>query len=500
MDLNRITENDIVEVNAPLFNDADNEDTIINPDYSSSNTNNTVQMTNKAGHKLKELLTRTKQNRREIFQLSIICCIIGVATNSTTINTPFYPNYAEDVKHVNSALVGVVIGMGSFLVFIFQALMGIFINVLGIKFLYLSSSIIFAVNFLLMSLLPLMLTEHFIIYSFIFIVFQSYSLAGISLASYSIGVSLFPNYQNTAISIIDFVGGIGYITGPIIGGELYHNIGYTYTFVVTGIIMVLILVLVIFILPWLKDRQIESEGYKDYLKIFQLLKKSNVLVIFINNILVSVAWSILYPTYGPFLKHTYCTRADIRGYAYSMGSISYTVTLPFIGYLTDKIKSVRIFIFIGLLMQASGLLLTSPIGYIFTNRPDIAHANLTCSLNSNAISGLPATTQLLVISFIGQLLLGSGSVFAFNPSYPDFKKHTSNLNMPSIDERLIVLRGTSYYLGDGFGPIISSFLINYINFDQLLIIFIAIQFLSLILVSSSTAGNFIAKMVRNKRT
>lgn len=446
--------------------------------------------------KLENSLKILRSQWSSILLFIILCFIAGISTCTVSIYFPFYPTYAEDKKYLSSSFVGFVMGMISLFVFLFCFLFGIFINVFGVKFLFLSGFIVMTGTFSLMWFHPLMLSTPFAIYSVIFAIMQSYGIAATAIPAYSIGMNLFPQHKNFVISLIDFSTGIGYMIGPALGGELYDHIGYSGTYLVTAILSGVGLITLIFFLPFLRLDSIEKEDYRDYINMFKFLKSGNVLVIVLNNVFVSMSWSILYSTYGRFLVTTYCVSSSIVGYAFAIPNFSYTFSLPVIGYLTDKISSVRIFIFIGLLLLALGLLLIPPAGYIFNDRPDIVYPNLTCPSHGDPSNGLGDSTKFIVISFIGQFILGIGFVLAYNPSFPDLKKHTRLFNLPNMDEKLSALRTASYYLGDGTGPIVSGILINYISFDHLLLIFICIMFILILLIGFSTLVNMNEKRLK----
>ena len=431
-----------------------------------------------------------------LFLISISCTF---TINCSTMFFPFYPNYAEDFKNVSPFIIGNITGLLYFVVFIFCILFGIFIKTLGPKFLFFTGYLVLSVSLFLYGFLDRVDTFWFIFYSYILTVTMSIGLAAIYTSSYSLGMALFPKNQNTVLAIIDTIGGIGYIIGPIEGGLLYANFGWSWTWIINSILMLVCTIFSLIYLPLIKIDKVESESLKDYLNIFRIIPNINVLAVIFVNLVITICWSYQYTSLGPFLERTYNSTSETIGYVFSVPNISYTVLLPIIGIVSERIGA-RFFIWLSLPVQLIALILTPPMYYLFPNRFHFPRDTVNISLFSLPES--TNTTSYIGVTFIGQFLIGVGYTLTFGAMYVDMENNLSKKlkkKLNNLPEILSSVRISSYFLANGMGPIVSGILEPVLSFDDETMIFIFLIIATFLFFTPLSIWNIIYSQIKRKK-
>ena len=432
--------------------------------------------------------------KRALF-LFIISITLGVSIHCTNILLPFYPIYSEDVKSVSPRIVGAVFGTLSFLVFFFSIIFGMFIDLFGPKFLYFSGNLVVTGTLFLFGFIDKMSPFWFDLYSFLFIVNFSYGLAAVSISSYSICMFLFPRNHNTVLALIDSISGVGFITGPIVGGLLYGNTSWLSTFSINTAIMLLCTVASLLLLFFLKLDSVQGESLTNYLNIFRLLPNPNIIAVIIVNIVLTLSWSYQYTSLGPFLERTYNSSTSTIGYALSTPNISYILLLPIIGVISERFGS-RFFIWISIPIQICALILTPPLYYIFLDRAFVTRESVNINASLIPVHENNVHNNYIFVTFIGQVLVGTGYTLAYGPMYVDMKQHISEelrtklVNLPEI---LSSIRMATFFLANGLGPMSSGFIESGLSFDDETFIFILILMATFVFFTILSFANFMFK-------
>ena len=434
---------------------------------------------------------------RRVLFLVLIAVSCTCTINCSTMFFPFFPIYAENVKKVSPVIIGNITGLMYFFVFIFCILFGVFIKLLGPKLLFFTGYLTLTVSLFLFGFLDRVDTFWFVFYSFALTLTISVSLAAIYTSSYSLGMAMFPANQNTVLAIIDTIGGIGYILGPIEGGLLFDRLGWSWTWVINAIVILVCTLFSLFYLPLIDIDRVESESIKDYLNIFRLIPNINVLAVIIVNLVITISWSYQYTSLGPFLERTYNSSSETIGYVFSIPNVSYTLLLPIIGIISEKCGA-RFFIWLSMPVQVLSLVLTPPLHYIFTDRAYSVRDTVNVSLFP--IPGNSRGVNYIAVTFIGQFLIGVGYTLAFGAMYVDMECHTSDKlkkKLGNLPEILSSIRISTYFLANGLGPIMSGLLEPVISFDDETLVFIFVVILTFLLFTPLSIWNFI--YLRHKR-
>ena len=436
--------------------------------------------------------------KRLIFLLVIsFSCLAAI--NCSNMFFPFFSNFAESNKLVEPDVIGNIVGILYFGVFAFCIIFGIFIKRLGPKYLYFSGYLILSSALFLFGFIDRMNTTWFIVYSFILIIVMSYSLAAIYTASYSIGMALFPNNQNTVLAVIDTIAGVGYTTGPIFGGLIFDKFGWFWVYFANAIFVFVGCVISIFLLPFIKIEKVESESIMDYLNIFRLLPNINILSVMLVNMVITIGWSYQYTSFGPFLERTYNSSSETIGYVFAVPNISYTILLPILGILSERTVS-RLFIWLSLPVLIIALILTPPLCYIFTDRPFVQRPGINTTLLP--LSPSTSDTNYLSVTVIGQILIGAAYTLAYAPMYVDMKRNVSEKTkkkLSNLAEVLSSIRIGTYFLANGMGPIISGIIEENLSFDDETFIFILVACATFLIFTPLSIGNVIFVFLKRRK-
>ncbi|KAI6654952.1 MFS-type transporter SLC18B1-like [Oopsacas minuta] len=436
--------------------------------------------------------------KKAIFLLIIsLSCLVNVSCSSFFF--PFYPNYAEDIKNVGPEIIGNQFGLLYFLVFIFCLTFGVFIKIIGPKFLYFCGYLILTVSMFLFAFIDRMVPILFAVYSFVLIITLAIGIAAVYTSSYSIGMALFPNHQNTVLAFIDTISGIGYVVSPIIGGALYDNTGWFWSWAVHSALALICTIIALIFLPLIKIESIQADSFSDYLNIFRLIPNVNILAVIIVNLVVTMCWSYQYNSLGPFLERTYGVSYVTIGYVMALPNLSYTILLPIVGIISER-KGARIFILLSLPVHMVGLILTPPIYYIFQDRSRVPRPSVNTSIFPVPENNL--TVNYIAITFFAQLLLGVGYTLAYGAMYVDMDKHVPQKlkkKLNNVPEILSSIRIATYFLANGVGPIVSGFLEPVLSFDDETLIFILALIATFLLFTPLSIWNMIyPKFLRKK--
>ena len=421
-----------------------------------------------------------------IISLSCTCTI-----NCTGMYFPFFPLYAEDTKNVSPIIIGNITGLLYFSVFVLCVLFGVCIKLLGPKLLFFTGYLTLTVSLFLFGFLDRVDTFWFVFYSFVLTLTISIGLAAVYTSSYSIGMAMFPNNQNTVLAIIDTIGGFGYILGPIEGGLLFDRFGWSWTWYINSIVLLVCTLFSLFYLPLIDIDRVESESTKDYLNIFRLIPNINVLAVIMVNLVITISWSYQYTSLGPFLERTYNSSSETIGYVFSIPNISYTILLPIIGIISERCGA-RFFIWLSMPLQVISLVLIPPLCYIFTDRFYFVRDSVNVSLFP-----LPKNDRgrsYIGVTFVGQFLIGIAYTLSFGAMYVDMECHISDKlkkKLNNLPEILSSVRISTYYLAKSLGPIVSGLLDPLISFDDETLVFIFVVIVTFLFFTPLSICNFI---------
>ncbi|KAM6465752.1 MFS-type transporter SLC18B1 isoform 2-T2 [Liasis olivaceus] len=262
-----------------------------------------------------------------------------------------------------------------------------------------------------------------------------FSAAG--TASFSILINTFPQNIATAMGILEIFTGLGLVMGPPVGGFLYQSFGYEVPFIVLGSATLLMVPLNMYILP-----NYDSVPKKDsFLKLIVLPK---VVILCLTIFGLSASLAFLDPTMSLFVLEKFKLPAGYVGLVFLGLALSYSVTSPLLGFLSDKIPWLRKWLLI------FGGLLTA-LCYFFLGPAPILH--------------IESQLWLFILMLI---LIGFALAMVGMPLFPEM---LSSAYENGFEEGLSLLGlvsglfGALWALGSFVGPTLGGFLNEKVGFE-----------------------------------
>ena len=252
--------------------------------------------------------------------------------------------------------------------------------------------------------------------------------------------NIFPEETEVKLGIMETVGGVGLIMGPVIGGIFYSFGGYVFVFLVYDMLLLILGIMTYFLLP--SDRP-EEEKKKN--------KKGMCKLAFNWRIMLDL-FIVIIGMGGPcFLEPVLASHVNAES-QYSQGIIACLFALPMLGYvLAIKIQSMlpqsidkRIVLLLGLLFEGIGFLTVGPW------------------------PGFSLPHSYIIIS-IGLFLIGCGSAWAYLQTLPNMI-HTGLTvlgyqDREYLSDTLSGIMGAFHYLGEFSAPLAAGFLTHQQGFD-----------------------------------
>ncbi|HOM65058.1 MAG TPA: MFS transporter [Ignavibacteriales bacterium] len=339
---------------------------------------------------------------------------------------PVLPTYAKNFLNANEFQVGLIIGIYSFIQFIFNPIIGQLSDKLGRKFFIVSCLVLLSLTYFL---LPL--AKNFSIF-FILRAIAGIGGSNIGVSQAYIADITKPHERTKYMGLIGVAFGAGFMLGPLFGGLISHYLGFTYIGIAAGILSLVAAIFASITLPnthKINFNNIDNINFNAFSNIKKLFNFP--LVSFFIILFFIVTFSI----------------ANIFG------------TLPLLSQYIYKLKDVQI----GIIMSIMGLMgiltqafithtIENKIGYIYTLY--IGLILLTIGL---FLMPLGQNIHFLIISII-IFSLGQGILQNLIPSLISKNTPKENLgNVLGINQSLAAL-------GRTLGPIWGGFSFHFIGY------------------------------------
>ncbi|XP_074165905.1 MFS-type transporter SLC18B1 isoform X1 [Sminthopsis crassicaudata] len=383
--------------------------------------------------------------RRESTRLSReqLCTLISAASINLgsmmcySILGPFFPNEAEK-KNVSNTVIGMIFGCFALFDLLSCLLFGKYLVHIGAKFMFVAGMFVSGGATILFGLLdqapdgPVFITLCFLVR-----VVDAISFAAAITASFSILAKAFPNNVATVMGSLEIFSGLGLVLGPPLGGFLYQTFGYEVPFIFLGCLVLLMVPLNMCILPNYDSAPSEHSFWK----LITLPK-----VGFISFVIISLSgcFGFLDPTLSLFVLNKFNLSAGYVGLVFLGLALSYSISSPLFGLLSDKIPYLRKWLLV--------------FGNIIT---------AVCYMLLGPIPILHIESQLWLIILV-LVVNGISAGMSIIPTFPEilscayengFEEGLSTLGLVSG------LLGAMWSLGAFIGPTLGGFLYEKIGFE-----------------------------------
>ncbi|XP_060095508.1 MFS-type transporter SLC18B1 isoform X1 [Heteronotia binoei] len=303
---------------------------------------------------------------------------------------PFFPKEAER-KGASSTIVGLIFGCFAISNFFSSLIMGKYLVQIGAKFMFVSGMLVSGCVTILFGMLdrapdgPVFIGLCFLVRTF-----DAIGFSAAMTASFSILAKTFPNNIATVLGSLEIFTGLGLVLGPPLGGFLYQSFGYEIPFIVLGCVVLIMVPLNICILP-----RFDSIPSKD--SFWKLVAIPKILLLSSTLFSLSSSMSFLDPTMSLFVLEKFQLPVSYVGLVFLGLALSYSLSSPLIGYLSDKkVHSRKWLLIIGGLMSAVCYFLLGPAPVLhIESKLWLFVLMLVISGFSLAMGGIPVFPEVL---------------------------------------------------------------------------------------------------------
>ncbi len=359
---------------------------------------------------------------------------------ANSVLAPFYPNEAIS-KGLSTGLIGVVFSTHPICSFFFSLILGKMMKSWGRKRILSISLLLQAIGLMLFGSVI-----HFNDYSlFVFISVLARGIQGFGLGAYgSIAFAylplLYPKSVAKKVAFMELLTGLGLMLGPLLGGLLFELGGYQCPFYVMSAIFIVATPFILKKLP--NDKQFHQDEKKKPLHLSKFFKDRKILFLYVLLILPNCGISFLEPTLAHHLSN-YTSNQLVIAFLFSVGTITYALTIPLITLMHKDYNKKTILIF--------GTLICS-ISYIF--------------IGPSESIGLPPRLWLTIV---GLSLMGIGCALTLVPSIPEFINIGSEIypdEKEGVGDMAAGLYNSAYSAGILIGPLVGGALDEKIGFGN----------------------------------
>uniref|UniRef100_A0A8C9ETT1 Solute carrier family 18 member B1 n=1 Tax=Pavo cristatus TaxID=9049 RepID=A0A8C9ETT1_PAVCR len=267
--------------------------------------------------------------RQQLFTMLAAASINFSSMICYSILGPFFPGEAEK-KGASNTVVGLIFGCFALFNFLTSLILGNYLTKIGAKFMFVSGMFVSGCVTILFGMLDKVPSgAMFIGLCFLVRAMDAISFAAAMTASFAILAKAFPNNIATVLGSLEIFTGLGLVLGPPLGGFLYQSFGYEIPFVTVGCVVLVLVPVNMCLLP--KYDSIPSK--ESFWKLFLLPK---VLVLCFTIFSLSACLGFLDPTMSLFILKKFKLPAGYVGLVFLGLALSYSLSSPLLGLLSDK--------------------------------------------------------------------------------------------------------------------------------------------------------------------
>ncbi|XP_036624370.1 MFS-type transporter SLC18B1 [Trichosurus vulpecula] len=350
---------------------------------------------------------------------------------------PFFPNEAEK-KDVSNTVIGMIFGCYAVFNLLSSLLFGKYLVHIGTKFMFVAGMFVSGGATILFGMLdqapdgPVFITMCFLVR-----VVDAISFAASLTASSSILAKAFPSNVATVMGSLEIFSGLGLVLGPPLGGFLYQTFGYEVPFIFLGCLVLLMVPVNMCILPDYDS----APSQHSFWKLISIPKVGLLSFVIMS---LSGGFGFLDPTLSLFVLNKFNLSAGYVGFVFLGLALSYSISSPLFGLLSDKIPYLRKWLLV------SGSIITA-VCYML--------------LGPFPILRIESRLWLLVLALV---VNGISAAMNIIPTFPEilscayengFEEGLSTLGLVSG------LFGAMWSLGAFIGPTLGGFLYEKIGFE-----------------------------------
>ncbi|XP_010216073.1 PREDICTED: MFS-type transporter SLC18B1 isoform X2 [Tinamus guttatus] len=247
---------------------------------------------------------------------------------------PFFPAEAEK-KGASNTIVGMIFGCFALFNFLTSLILGNYLTQIGAKFMFVAGMFISGCVTILFGMLDKVPSGPlFIALCFLVRAMDAIGFAAAMTASFSILAKAFPSNIATVMGSLEIFTGLGLVLGPPLGGFLYQSFGYEVPFITLGCLVLVLVPVNMYLLP-----KYDAIPSKD--SFWKLILLPKVLLLCFIIFSLSSGLGFLDPTMSLFILKKFNLPAGYVGLVFLGLAVSYSVSSPLLGFLSDKLPYLR---------------------------------------------------------------------------------------------------------------------------------------------------------------
>ncbi|XP_061410339.1 MFS-type transporter SLC18B1-like [Lethenteron reissneri] len=272
--------------------------------------------------------------RKEYLTMLSVASINFSSMICYAVLAPFFPKEAAK-KGASDSIVGLIFGSFALMNLLSSPLFGKYIVHIGSKFMFLSGMLVSGTCTILFGLLDEAPSGSvYIAMCFVVRCMDALGCAASTTASFTILAGTFPNNIATVMGFLEIFTGLGLVLGPPVGGFLYELWGFKLPFLVIGTFVLLMIPINLAILP--PQDSVPSNG--SFVRLVMLPP-----IVVVSLLICSLGSSLGFfdPTFSLFLSEQFDLKPGKIGLVFAGLCITYALSSPFIGYISDKKPHLR---------------------------------------------------------------------------------------------------------------------------------------------------------------
>ncbi|CAC5383193.1 unnamed protein product [Mytilus coruscus] len=199
----------------------------------------------------------------------------------------------------------------------------------------------------------------FIIYCFLLRIILAIGCCGLQTAGFALVAKEIPDSVATIYhqGITEVFLGVGFMSGPAIGGFLYGSGGFIMPFAVIGAIMFLCVPFNFWLIP---AYTVVEKSSSSKISFWEMMKSPQTIINSFSTLVAAMIFSIVDPTLEPHLSGSLNLEADIIGLLFLLMAAFYAIMSPIAGWICDKLPDNRGVLIPGFIISAVGMLFLGP--------------------------------------------------------------------------------------------------------------------------------------------
>lgn len=249
-------------------------------------------------------------------------------------------------KGMNQTQIGFIFGIFQLVLFLLYPVFGKYLNTIGVRFLFVSGVLLAsggAIGFAFLDRSP-----GGMIYFITALLCRSVVGLGASMGiSYAIVAYSFPNNVASVVAVLEFVSGIGFMAGPVIGGALFQIGGFELPFLIIGGLMFLLFLVSLFIFPEAEGSSVtRSTNEPSALPMLPLLKIPQFTLTLTIMFIAALGINFLEPTLQIHLLPLELKPFQL-GFVFFVPAFTYTLITPIVGFVCEKFPEIMPYLMMG---------------------------------------------------------------------------------------------------------------------------------------------------------